>query len=120
MKKINSFSQETYLNATLAFLAKVIETGRFMELIENRKETKDIGRFVTSEMSTILNKVALESVYTRAREIFKQEQRGSYAQVIKVLNSLIFFFEKKYFDKQKKIPFCFIDIRATEQIHLLC
>lgn len=75
------FSQETYLNATLAFLAKVIETGRFMELIENRKETKDIGRFVTSEMSTILNKVALESVYARAREIFKQQQRGSYAQV---------------------------------------
>lgn len=69
------------MNATLAFLAKVIETGRFMELIENRKETKDIGRFVTSEMSTILNKVALESVYARAREIFKQQQRGSYAQV---------------------------------------
>lgn len=77
----NLLLQETYLNATLAFLAKVIETGRFMELIENRKETKHIGRFVTSEMSTILNKVALESVYARAREIFKQQQRGSYAQV---------------------------------------
>lgn len=73
--------QETYLNATLAFLAKVIETGRFMELIENRKETKDIGRFVTSEMSTILNKVSLHSVYKNAREIFEQQQRGSYAQV---------------------------------------
>lgn len=79
--QIKFYSQETYLNATLAFLAKVIETGRFMELIENRKETKDIGRFVTSEMSTILNKVSLESVYARAREIFKLQQRGSYAQV---------------------------------------
>lgn len=70
------------MNATLAFLAKVIETGRFMELIENRKETKDIGRFVTAEMSTILNKVSLESVYTRARQDFKQQERGSYAQVL--------------------------------------
>lgn len=69
------------MNATLAFLAKVIETGRFMELIENRKETKDIGRFVTSEMSTILNNVALNSVHVKARDIFKQQQRGSYAQV---------------------------------------
>lgn len=75
--------QETYLNATSAFLAKVIETGRFMELIENRKETKDIGRFVTSEMSTILNKVSLHSVYKNAIEIFHQQQRGSYAQVNK-------------------------------------
>lgn len=73
--------QETYLNATLAFLAKVIETGRFMELIENRKETKDIGRLVTPEMSTILNKVSLQSVYKNAAEIFHQQQRGSYAQV---------------------------------------
>lgn len=69
------------MNATLAFLAKVIETGRFMELIENRKETKDFGRFVTSEMSSILNKVSLESVYKNAREIFDKNQRGSYAQV---------------------------------------
>lgn len=75
------FFQETYLNATLAFLAKVIETGRFMELIENRKETIDISRFVTSEMSAILNKVSLESVYKNARDIFEQKQRGSYAQV---------------------------------------
>lgn len=52
-----------------------------MELIENRKETKDINRFVTSEMSTILNKVSLESVYKNARDIFEQKQRGSYAQV---------------------------------------
>lgn len=73
--------QETYLNATLAFLAKVIETGHFMELIENRKETKNISRFVTPEMSSILNKVSLESVYKNAREIFDQQQRGSYAQV---------------------------------------
>lgn len=69
------------MNATLAFLAKVIETGRFMELIENRKETKDIRKFVTADMSTILNKVSLESVYKNAREIFDQKQRGSYAQV---------------------------------------
>lgn len=73
--------QETYLNATLAFLAKVIETGRFMELIENHKETKDIRKFVTAEMSTILIKVSIESVYKNAREIFEQKQRGSYAQV---------------------------------------
>lgn len=59
----------------------MIETGRFMELIENRKETKDIRRFITSEMSTILNKVSLESVYKNAREIFELRQRGSYAQV---------------------------------------
>lgn len=73
------------MNATLAFLAKVIETGRFMELIENRKETKDITKFVTSEMSTILNKVSLESVYKNAREIFEQKQRGSYAQILELL-----------------------------------
>lgn len=69
------------MNATLAFLAKVIETGRFMELIENRKETKDITKFVSLEMSTILNKVSLQSVYNNARDIFQQKQRGSYAQV---------------------------------------
>lgn len=76
------------MNATLAFLAKVIETGRFMELIENRKETKDIRRFITTEMSSILNKVSLESVYKNARDIFEQKQRGSYAQVLSLFPSL--------------------------------
>ncbi|XP_055318970.1 telomere-associated protein RIF1 [Sitodiplosis mosellana] len=83
------YLNETYLNATLAFLAKVIETGRFMELIENRKETKNIGRFVTSEMSSILNKVSLESVYKNARDIFEKKQRGSYAQILELLIKVI-------------------------------
>lgn len=90
---LHFIQKETYLNATLAFLAKVIETGRFMELIENRKETKDIRKFITSEMSTILNKVSLESVYKNAREIFEQKQRGSYAQVREKTSSECF--EKK-------------------------
>ncbi|XP_031630686.1 telomere-associated protein RIF1 [Contarinia nasturtii] len=83
------YLNETYLNATTAFLAKVIETGRYMELIENRRETQDIKSFITSEMSSILNKVSLESVYKNAREIFEEKQRGSYAQILELLIKVV-------------------------------
>lgn len=82
-------AQETYLTATAAFLTKVIETGRFIELIENRKETKNIRRYITSSMSMVLNRVSLESAYKNAREIFEQKNRNQYAQILELISKVI-------------------------------
>lgn len=83
------FSQEPYLTATASFLTKVIDTGRYMELIECRKETKDIHKYITPNMSKVLNRVTLETAYKSAREIFAQKKRSQYAQVFQITVGII-------------------------------
>lgn len=105
-----------------------------MELIENRKETKDIRKFVTAEMSTILNMVSLESVYQNSRGIFEQKQRGSYAQVmepfsflfvfffkwLKIKNNHIFVVVENMYQKKKSISFKLInDVIYFQMLELL-
>lgn len=97
------FFQETYLTATAAFLTKVIETGRFMELIHSRKETKEIGKYITASMSKVLNRVSMETAYKNAREIFKQKNRNQYAQVS-------FISESK---NEKNLPIYFVSDSGT-------
>lgn len=67
-----------------------------MELIESRKETKDIHQYITPNMSKVLNRVTLETAYKSAREIFAQKNRSQYAQVFEVTVHVIFFFHKSY------------------------
>lgn len=94
--------QDTCLNATAAFLARVIETGRFVELIENKHETRDIGTYITPEMASILNQVSLASAYKTAREIFQLRQRHSYAKVTALSHLLISWFPFHQLDKKRR------------------
>lgn len=69
------------MKATVSFLGKVIETGLFLELIENRIETHDIGRFVTPKMASVLDEISSEGIYQSAQEVFSNKRRASYVRV---------------------------------------
>lgn len=69
------------MQATVSFLAKIIETGLFLELIENKEETPDIKEFVTSTMSKALDDISAAGIYQSAYEILTKKKRDSYVQV---------------------------------------
>lgn len=69
------------MQATVSFLAKIIETGLFLELIENKEETPDIREFVTSTMSNALDEISAAGIYQSAYEILAKKKRDSYVQV---------------------------------------
>lgn len=69
------------MKATVSFLGKIIETGLFLELIESRLETKDIGRFVTPKMAHVLDEISSEGIYQSAQDVFSNKRRESYLPV---------------------------------------
>lgn len=74
-------SNDTHLTAISRLLARLIETSKLLELIENRSETKNFPKYFTQKMSGVLNQVSMEAVYKNAQEIFESKRRSSFAQV---------------------------------------
>lgn len=73
--------QDTYLTAISTFLARVLETSKLSELINDRKLTKDFKQLFTKTMSDTLNMVTMEGVYKDAKEMFEERHTDSYAHV---------------------------------------
>lgn len=71
--------QDDYLNECLKFLATVIETGNFLDLIQD-KEAHDYKLF-NKKMTTILNQVSAEAIYKNANTIFVEQDRSQYVNV---------------------------------------
>lgn len=94
------------MQATVSFLAKIIETGLFLELIENKEETPDIRSFVTVTMANALDEISAEGIYQSAYEVFAKKKRDSYVQVrfgdlhIKILHAPV--------SLHSHIPNCFL------------
>lgn len=75
------YLNETYLNANLTFLAKVIETGKLLQLVENKSVTQKCKKLFISNMAEVLTAISMEGVNKTAKNIFDNRQRNNYANV---------------------------------------
>lgn len=77
------------MNDTTTVLAQVLEAGDILHLIREESLLGESHNLFNGTMAAILNSVSLESVYKNAFEVFAENNRDSFCDVLELLNRLL-------------------------------